>query len=135
MPKGLLSKIGGVLSLISLLFLPLVKGCGQSITGFEVLKAGDVPGGMLIISIVCAIVVFFIKTAIPFFITGGGGIGGLLGAYTVARKNLPIDIEIEIEIGTILSIIGFVLILAEGFLLQKQKGEIVGQDSSSSKGG
>ena len=134
MPKGVLSKIGGVLSLISLLFLPLVRGCQVSVTGFDVLKAGDVGPGiklMLIISIACAIVVFFLKTAIPFFITGGGGIGGLLGAYTIARQKIPL----EIEIGTILSIIGFGLVLAEGFLLQSQKGESGGQDTHNSKGG
>jgi len=134
LPKGVLSKIGGVLSLISLLFLPLVRGCQVSVTGFDVLKTGGVGPGiklMLIISIVCAIVVFFLKTAIPFFITGGGGIGGLLGAYTIARQEIPV----EIEIGTILSIIGFGLVLAEGFLLQSQKGEGGGQDTHNSKGG
>ncbi|OGV97840.1 MAG: hypothetical protein A3I04_01615 [Nitrospinae bacterium RIFCSPLOWO2_02_FULL_39_110] len=134
LPKGVLSKIGGVLSLISLLFLPLVRGCQVSVTGFDVLKTGGVGPGiklMLIISIVCAIVVFFLKTAIPFFITGGGGIGGLLGAYTIARQEIPL----EIEIGTILSIIGFGLVLAEGFLLQSQKGEGGGQDTHNSKGG
>lgn len=136
LPKGMLSKIGGGLSLISILFLPLVKGCGKSITGFEVLK--DAPTSdfgmvkiMLIVSIVCAIGAFLLKTAIQFFITGGGGIGGLLGAYTLARQKAPV----ELEIGVILSIIGFGLILAEGFLLQKQKGEIGGEGGSNSKGG
>jgi len=40
LPKALLSKIGGVLALVALLFLPL-GGCGAaSLTGFDVLGAG-----------------------------------------------------------------------------------------------
>lgn len=40
--KGLLSKIGGGVAIISLLFMPLVRGCGTSITGVQALGARDV---------------------------------------------------------------------------------------------
>ena len=119
--KVFLAKIGGGLSFISLLFLPLSKGCGLTLTGSEVIRAADVPPIiklLLIISILCAIVSFLLKSAHALFISGGAGLGGLLGAYTIARQDIPV----ELEIGAILTIIGFGLILIEGFM-QKQKDE------------
>lgn len=119
LPKGMLSKIGGGVSLISLLLLPMVKGCGRSLTGVDVLRVGDIPVGLkilLVIAILCAITAFFLKTALAFFFSGSGGLVGLLGAYTMARQKFPV----ELEIGTYLAIIGFGAILVEGFL---QRGD------------
>ncbi|OGP64201.1 MAG: hypothetical protein A3K22_06205 [Deltaproteobacteria bacterium RBG_16_42_7] len=120
-PKGLLSKIGGVFALISLLFLPL-GGCGgASVSGFDVLRAGDVGIGikfMLLISICCAIAAFLLKKAPAFFVAGGGGLGGLFVAYIVARQSFPV----EMKIGAYLAILGFGAILAEGFLMKQRDG-------------
>ncbi len=124
--KGIMSKIGGVLSIISLLLLPLVRGCGQSITGFQALEAGDVGIEiklLLGIAILCAIGALILKKAIHFF-GAGGGFAGLFGAYTVARQSFPV----EMDIGTFTAIIGFLLILAEG-IIQKQKEDNKSQDS------
>lgn len=118
--KDLLAKIGGGLSLVSLLFLPL-GGCERvTVTGLEVLRMGDVGFGiklMLIISILCAIGSFFLKTVPAFFSAGGGGLGGLLIAFVAARQSFPV----EMKIGAFLAIIGFGLVLVEGFL---QKGGV-----------
>ena len=117
-PKGLMAKIGGVLALIALLFLPL-GGCGgASVSGFNVLSAGSVGIGikfMLIISVSCALAAFFFKTAPAFFLTGGGGLAGLIAGFIVARQSFPV----EMRIGVYLSILGFILILAEGFLVKQ----------------
>lgn len=132
LPKGLLSKIGGVLSLISLLFLPLVGNWMVTVTGIDILKEAEkwkgefeIIGPMLVISLLCAIGSFFMKTAPAFFTAGGAGLGGLLIAYMATRSN-PF---LEFKGGAYLSIIGFGLVLAEGFL-QTQTSGTDARDSS-----
>lgn len=116
---GTLSKIGGGLSLISLLFLPLIKGCGQTMTGVELLRADGVPGViklLIIVAILCAGSVFFLKTIPALFFSGGLGIGGLLAAYVQIEREL-----VKPDIGGILAVIGFGLILAEAFFQSSNK--------------
>ncbi|HDO25050.1 MAG TPA: hypothetical protein ENG95_00210 [Nitrospirae bacterium] len=63
-------------------------------TGFEVIRANDVGVGiklLLIISLLCAIGVFLFKKVLESYYAGGSGIGGLLGAYTVARQIFPVQ--------------------------------------------
>lgn len=125
--KGLLGKIGGGIAIISLLFMPLVRGCGTSITGVQAIGARDVGSGiklLLIIAILCALAAFFMKKAVHFFGSGGGGLFGLFSAYTGARQSFPV----EMDIGAFTAIIGFILILAEG-IIQKQKEDNKSQDS------
>lgn len=117
-PKGMLSKIGGVLALVALLFLPL-GGCGgASLSGFDVLSSGKVGAGikfMLLISAGCAVAAFFLKKAPALFSTGGGGIAGLIAGFVIARQSFPI----EMRVGAYLSMLGFILVLAEGFMARQ----------------
>ncbi len=122
MPKGLLAKVGGILSLLSIIFLP-IAGCDQvGITGLEVLRAGDIGiliKALLVISISSAFISLFVKSYITLFACGGVGASGLLISYIMIRQKVPA----ELKMGAYLALIGFGLIAIEGFL-SKQKMEM-----------
>lgn len=135
--SGVLSKAGGILALISLLFLPL-GGCeGITLTGIDALKYSDVSQTikvMLIFSMACAVLTFAVKSAEAYFTTGGVGVGSLLLAYMIARQDVPVDLKA----GGYLAILGFGLVLIEGLmtnnsLLDSEPGEAnLAKNSSSS---
>ncbi len=113
MPRGLLSKVGGVIALVSIVFLP-IGGCGDiGLTGFEVLRDNDIPGLIKVligISILCAFIALFVKFYVGLVASGAIGITGLLTSYLIARKDIPVDLKA----GAYLALIGFGLVLAEG---------------------
>lgn len=121
-PKGILAKIGGSISILSLLLLPLARGCGQTITGVDVLKEQSM-GAIkfyLIVSILCAVISLFFVKLYALLPCGILGLGALLINYNNARRLLPI----EVEIGGYLALLGFVLIIISGFIpTDKPKNE------------
>lgn len=126
--KGLLSKIGGIVALISILFLP-VGGCGKlGLTGIEILSATDkeieIPSEiklMIVFSLISAFLAIFMTEVLILFICGSCGIAGILIAYQISRSKVPV---VELKIGAFLAIIGFALVLVEGFLLSKRQDRV-----------
>jgi hypothetical protein len=119
--KGMLTRIGGGLALICLMFLPLGGCFNKTFSGSDLLSHSSVPGGvklLLIISILSAFCAFFLNAAIQCFISGGVGMTGLIGVYTLLSQKYP---DVELKIGGYLAMIGFGLILVEGFILQKKE--------------
>lgn len=78
----------------------------------------------------CAVAAFFLKKAPALFSTGGGGIADLVAAFVVARQSFPV----EMRIGAYLSILGFILILAEGFLVKQLNSSESASNISGSSG-
>ena len=115
--KGVLSKAGGILAIISLTVLPLA-GCGNStVSGIEVLTTEDVSIGvklLLIVSVLCAIGALFGKTRVVFLTLGLVGLGSLITSYVILRQEYYN--MIEMKTGGYLSIISFILILGDGFI-------------------
>lgn len=122
LPKGLLSKIGGLLAVISLTVLPLA-GCGNyTLSGVEVLTSDNFSTGikiLLMISVLCAVGGLFSKSKAAFLVLGFAGLGSLLASYLVLRKELYGNIEMKT--GGYLSVIGFILILGDGFITDSRK--------------
>lgn len=95
--KGFASKIGGLLSLVSLLALPLfLKGCSNSsLSGFDILMDEDIIGYkislgakvFLIIAIVCAIGSLLVKSKWEYLGVGFSGLVFWLNAYETIRSS------------------------------------------------
>ena len=114
-----MAKIGGLIAVVSLCFLP-VAGCGNAaVTGLQILRADDV--GVILkaligLSMLCAVLALAATTVIELFATGGGGIVSLLICYALARQKIPFDLKE----GTYLAFLGFGLVLIGAALRQQQ---------------
>ena len=116
MAKGLLARIGGIIAVVSLTVLPLASCGGSSISGVEMLTTEGLNleiKAFLAISILCAIAAFFARSRLGIWIVGLVGLGSIIASYLLFREEW----NVELETGGYLSVIGFVLILSENFLL------------------
>ncbi|MBU2609620.1 MAG: hypothetical protein KJ606_01550 [Chloroflexi bacterium] len=129
--KGFASKIGGLLSLVSLLALPLfLKGCSNSsLSGFDILMDEDIIGYkislgakvFLIIAIVCAIGSLLVKSKWEYLGVGFSGLVFWLNAYETIRSSTKNFVELAI--GGYIAFIGFILVIGEGLVSARQKAD------------
>ena len=125
LPKGLLSKIGGLLAVISLTVLPLT-GCGSyTISGIDLLTMKDLKDSIrlavpipLIAAILCAIIALFARSKTVLLTSGLVGLGGLLASYLIVKLNSNMG---EMKMGGYFAIIGFLLIMGDAYLPSNSK--------------
>lgn len=121
-PRGLLSKIGGALSIVSLLVLPLVGCTNQAMTWSSLDLLSDKSIGinikvMLIIALLFAIVALLVNAKWALLVSGIGGLGTLLTAYIIFKQEFKgFSSAFELKTGGYLAIIGFILILGDAVL-------------------
>jgi hypothetical protein len=91
-----LAKMGGIVALASILFLPMA-GCElQSVTGIDMFTSKDISFIVkifLAISLICAAWVIFLKSAIPILANGVVGLAALTIAYLMAKSAAPVSVE------------------------------------------
>lgn len=113
-----MAKMGGMVAIASILFLPMA-GCDlQSITGIDMFKANEISvivKMLLAISLICAVSVIFLKSAIPILAGGVVGLAALIIAYLSAKSAT--SISIELRAGAYFTIVSFIIILMSGFFL------------------
>jgi hypothetical protein len=113
-----MAKMGGMVAIASILFLPLA-GCElQSVTGIDMFTSKDISFIVkifLAISLVCAASVIFLKSAIPILANGVVGLAALTIAYLMAKSAAPVSVELKA--GAYFTIVSFILILISGLLL------------------
>lgn len=115
-----MAKIGGLVALVSIAFLP-IAGCGSvGVSGWDIIRANDVGillKGLILFSALCALFAALTTAVTGLFVTGGGGILSLLIGYTLARQNIPVDLKV----GAYLAFIGFGLVLVDAVLRQQKE--------------
>ena len=120
MEDNIVLRIGAIVSLIAILFLPFV-GCGDAtINGLQILKSDDIALSYKLLIVICifsALAVFLVRE--PHIITIAGGIGliSLIAAFLIARNQIPIDLKS----GAYIALFGFLLAIGEGVSLAKRK--------------
>ena len=111
-----LAKMGGIVAIASVIFLPMVNGCGsQPITGVDILQSNEIGGIIkifLAVSLLCAAAAIFLKAAIPILASGAVGLAALITAYLMAKSAA----SVELKSGAYFIIASFVIILISGFL-------------------
>ena len=114
--NGLLARIGGIVALISLTVLPLASCGGSSISGVEMLTTEGLNIEIkvfLLISIICALVAIIVYSKSWIWIVGFVGLGSLISSYLIFREEW----NVELETGGYLSVIGFIMILSDIFIV------------------
>jgi hypothetical protein len=114
-----LARMGGIVAIASILFLPMVMpGCGsQSVTGVDIFESNGIAVVVkifLAVSLVCAALAIFLKAAIPILSSGVVGLAALITAYLIAKNAAPVSIELEA--GGYFAIVSFIIIVISGFL-------------------
>ena len=108
--------MGGIVAIASVIFLPMVNGCGsQPITGVDILQSNEIGGIIkifLAVSLLCAAAAIFLKAAIPILASGAVGLAALITAYLMAKSAA----SVELKSGAYFIIASFVIILISGFL-------------------
>ena len=112
-----LAKMGGIVAIAAILFLPMA-GCGmQSVTGIGILESkgiGLIDKMFLVISLICAASAIFLKAAIPILASGIVGLIALAISYLIAKNAA--SVPIELKAGAYFAIVSFITILISGFL-------------------
>jgi hypothetical protein len=112
-----LAKMGGIVAIAAILFLPMA-GCGSyAVTGIDILESkgiGVIDKMFLVISLICAASAIFLKAAIPILASGIVGLIALAISYLIA-KNAAL-VPIELKSGAYFAIVSFIIILISGFL-------------------
>lgn len=113
-----MAKMGGMVAIASILFLPLA-GCDiHVVTGIGMFASKDISAIVkifLAISLVCAALVIFLKAAIPIIAGGAAGLAALTIAYLLAKSAA--SVSVELKAGAYFTIVSFMLILISGLLL------------------
>jgi hypothetical protein len=113
-----MAKMGGMVAIASILFLPLA-GCGShTVTGIDMFKSKDIgviDKMFLIISLICAASAIFLKAAIPILASGVVGLVTLIISYLIAKSAA--SVSIELKVGAYFALVSFMIILISGFLL------------------
>lgn len=113
-----LAKMGGIVAIASILFLP-VAGCGSHlITGLDIFASKEISVIIkifLAISLLGAASVIFLKTAIPVLASGLVGLAAFITAYLSAKSAA--SASIELKSGAYFTIVSFIIILITGLLL------------------
>ena len=111
-------KLGGIIAILSFLFLP-VAGCGgMNISGSELMKSNDIDVPVklfIVLSMICAIVIIFHKDKTITFFSAIGGFATLVIAYLIAKSKMHSGNDfgmsngIELKSGSYLSMLGFIV--------------------------
>lgn len=113
-----LAKMGGIVAIAAILFLPLA-GCGsQTVSGIDMFKSkniGVIDKMFLVISLLCAASAIFLKAAIPILASGAVGLVTLIVSYLIAKSAA--SVPIELKVGAYFAIVSFMIILISGFAL------------------
>ena len=113
-----MAKMGGMVAIASILFLPLA-GCGiHVVTGIGMFASPDISVIVKIflsVSLVCAASVIFLKAAIPILASGATGLAALITAYLIAKSAA--SVSVELKAGAYFAMISFILILISGLFL------------------
>jgi hypothetical protein len=113
-----LVKMGGIVAIAAILFLPMA-GCGsQTVSGIDIFKSKDIgviAKMFLVISLLCAASAIFLKAAIPILASGVVGLVTLIISYLIAKSTAPVSIELKV--GAYFALISFMIILISGFVL------------------
>ncbi len=120
--KGVLAKVGAMVAILGLLILPLGSCQGQNFTGVDVFKTENIELSIQMFfsfSLIFAVVALFISGKVLCSLVGGGGIVSFFISYFIANQ----DGMINLEIGAYFAIVGFVLVILDGFLSEAKKQE------------
>lgn len=101
-----ISKIGGAVAAVSVLFLPIVGCGGESVNGLDVIKGDHVDGilkACVAASVLCGIIILFLHQHKNFIAMSIAGILSLLAGYMIARNKLPV----ELKAGAFLAFLAF----------------------------
>ncbi|MBW0161252.1 MAG: SHOCT domain-containing protein [Sediminibacterium sp. Gen4] len=112
----LTSKVLSLVAIISIIFLPFIGCGGDNINGADIVKSRDVPIEIklfLIGSIICGVMILFLKKYIHLALMSVMGIFMLLVSYFIAKDKLG---QIELKIGAIVSISTYTIIAISSFL-------------------
>jgi len=115
------SKLAAVLAIISILFLP-VAGCGgRNVTGIDIIKEEQIEASIkifLLLSIICGIIILFLKNYIPIAFLAIGGIVTLFISYFIAHDKLD---RIELKVGAFIAIISYAANAVIGFVTKDEQ--------------
>src|ERR1700729_699493 len=103
----LLSKLGGAIAIISILFLPVVGCGGENANGIQIVQSDHVSSDIkafIIVAIACGVLILLLKTSIQLALTGVAGIASLLIGYFMAKDKLG---GVDLKAGYYFAIIGF----------------------------
>lgn len=117
-----LARLGGIVAVLSLLFLP-VASCGDNVvTGTELLfevEDNVIHKGILLIALVAAALAVVVAKS---HVQLGAGIAGILAIgleyFSAAQDDAG---TIQLLQGSYLALVGFVLVLAAGWMGRKEK--------------
>ena len=113
-----MAKMGGMVAIASILFLPLA-GCGiHVVTGTGMFASPDISVIVKIflsVALLCAASVIFLKAAIPILASGATGLAALITAYLIAKSAA--SVSVELKAGAYFAMISFILILISGLFL------------------
>lgn len=122
-PK-LISKIVAAIAIVSIIFLPVVGCGGENASGIDIVKSEQISPAIklfLICSVICGIIIFFLKEYIHLAVTAIIGILTLLISYFIAKDKLG---QLELKTGAFLSILSYVTIAVIGFIKSSEKKNI-----------
>lgn len=132
-------KLGGMLTLVSFLFLP-VAGCGSlTFSGIDLMKMDSISVTVRIFAILamlCALVIVFVPDKTVVFFSAIGGFIALLIAYFSVKSKMDtgdsfgISNAFELKSGSYLSIIGLVV----SAVASKSKNELLGSQPAGTPG-
>jgi hypothetical protein len=118
---NLILKLGGVLAVLFLLFLP-VAGCqgtnSANINGIDIIKGKNMDIAIrifFILSLICGVVLFLFKKPMQLSIMAIAGIVTFLASYFIAKSKAGMDI-MEMKVGAYLALLVYAGIAVIGFI-------------------
>ena len=112
----LISKLGGAVAVVSILFLPVVGCGGENVNGVQIIQSDHVSSDIkafIVVAIACGGLIFILKNYIQLAVTAIAGIASLLIGYLIAKDKIG---GIDLKAGGILGIIGFLITAIISFL-------------------
>ncbi|PQJ12993.1 hypothetical protein CJD36_004410 [Flavipsychrobacter stenotrophus] len=113
---GFFSGMGGVIAIVSILFLPIIGCGGDTITGVGIFKSNQVSSEIKLfigIAVLMGLVLIFLRKYLVAAITGIAGLVSLLIAYSIAHSKIA---GIELKFGAFFAMIGFAISSLVNFL-------------------
>ena len=111
----IISKIAAAVAVASIIFFPVVGCGGANFNGIDIIGTDNIPGEIkvfLIASIICGIIIFFLKDFLYIMCSAIIGIVTLLISYLTARDRVGF---LDLKAGAFLAIVGYGIAAALGF--------------------
>lgn len=112
----IISKVGGAIAIVSILFMPVVGCGGDTANGIDLVQSKNISGDIkacIVVCMLCGLLILLLRTQIQQALSGIIGIVALLGGYMLAKDKLQM---LDLKAGYYLSLMGFALTTLVSFL-------------------